>query len=58
MRSDIRFIDTEHAPKASGPYSQAIAAGPYLFLAGQIPSILKSEDHRNLHRSADQAGDR
>lgn len=37
MREDIRFIETEHAPKAIGPYSQAIAAGPYLFLSGQIP---------------------
>ena len=37
MTKDIRFIDTEHAPKAIGPYSQAIAAGPYLFISGQIP---------------------
>jgi 2-iminobutanoate/2-iminopropanoate deaminase len=28
---------TEQAPKPVGPYSQAIQAGPYLFLAGQIP---------------------
>jgi 2-iminobutanoate/2-iminopropanoate deaminase len=37
MRENIHFIDTLHAPKPNGPYSQAIAAGPYLFLAGQIP---------------------
>ena len=28
---------TENAPKPVGPYSQAVQAGPFLFLAGQIP---------------------
>ncbi|MBS0604005.1 MAG: hypothetical protein JSS60_03090 [Verrucomicrobia bacterium] len=37
MRNDVHFVDTANAPKAIGPYSQAIAAGPYLFLSGQIP---------------------
>lgn len=37
MDKGIRSIATENAPKAIGPYSQAIAAGPYLFLSGQIP---------------------
>lgn len=30
-------IHTEKAPKAIGPYSQAIASGPFLFVSGQIP---------------------
>ncbi len=30
-------IQTEKAPKAIGPYSQAIRAGGFLFLSGQIP---------------------
>ncbi len=30
-------VETEKAPKAIGPYSQAIAAGPFLFISGQLP---------------------
>jgi 2-iminobutanoate/2-iminopropanoate deaminase len=29
-------IQTEHAPAAIGPYSQAIAAGDWVFVSGQI----------------------
>jgi 2-iminobutanoate/2-iminopropanoate deaminase len=32
-----RVIQTEKAPKAIGPYSQAVQAGDFLFLSGQIP---------------------
>jgi len=32
-----QVIKTEKAPKAIGPYSQAIQAGNFLFLSGQIP---------------------
>ena len=32
-----RVIQTDKAPKAIGPYSQAIEAGSFLFLAGQLP---------------------
>jgi 2-iminobutanoate/2-iminopropanoate deaminase len=32
-----RVIHTDKAPKAIGPYSQAIQAGNFLFLSGQIP---------------------
>lgn len=32
-----KVIDTPEAPKAVGPYSQAVAAGGFLFAAGQIP---------------------
>lgn len=30
-------IQTQHAPAAIGPYSQAIKAGDLLFVSGQIP---------------------
>lgn len=32
-----RVIHADRAPKAIGPYSQAIQAGSFLFLSGQIP---------------------
>jgi 2-iminobutanoate/2-iminopropanoate deaminase len=32
----MRFIATDHAPKAIGPYSQATVTGNLLFTAGQI----------------------
>jgi 2-iminobutanoate/2-iminopropanoate deaminase len=32
-----KVIRTEKAPKAIGPYSQAIQAGNLLFISGQIP---------------------
>ena len=32
-----KVIQTDKAPKALGPYSQAIQAGNLLFLSGQIP---------------------
>jgi 2-iminobutanoate/2-iminopropanoate deaminase len=32
-----KVIQTEKAPKAIGPYSQAIQVGNFLFLSGQIP---------------------
>ncbi len=31
------FIATEDAPKAIGPYSQAVTAGGFVFASGQIP---------------------
>jgi reactive intermediate/imine deaminase len=31
------IIHTEHAPKAIGPYSQAVRAGQTVYLSGQIP---------------------
>ena len=45
----MKIIATNGAPGAVGPYSQAIAAGDYLFLSGQIPlvpetGLLVSED--------------
>lgn len=35
--SERRVIQTDAAPAAVGPYSQAIAIGDLLFTAGQIP---------------------
>jgi 2-iminobutanoate/2-iminopropanoate deaminase len=32
-----RALHTDHAPKAIGPYSQAVEAGGFLFVSGQIP---------------------
>ena len=31
------IIHSERAPKAVGPYSQAVKAGPFVFVSGQIP---------------------
>jgi 2-iminobutanoate/2-iminopropanoate deaminase len=33
----IETLHTDHAPKAIGPYAQAIKANGFLFTAGQIP---------------------
>lgn len=33
---DLRTVTTEKAPKAIGPYSQAIVSGDLVFTAGQI----------------------
>jgi 2-iminobutanoate/2-iminopropanoate deaminase len=34
--SELQFVATEHAPKAIGPYSQAVIANGFLYSAGQI----------------------
>ena len=34
---DVRSISAADAPKALGPYSQAIVAGDLIFCAGQVP---------------------
>jgi len=39
-----KVIQTDKAPKAIGPYSQAIQAGNFLFLSGQIPLDTKTGD--------------
>jgi 2-iminobutanoate/2-iminopropanoate deaminase len=35
--NEIRTIAVDDAPKAIGPYAQGIAAGGFLFTAGQVP---------------------
>lgn len=32
-----QIVSTDKAPAAIGPYSQAVWAGPFLFVSGQIP---------------------
>lgn len=39
----IKYISTNNAPQAIGPYSQAIEAKPFLFTSGQIPLNEKGE---------------
>jgi len=40
---NLETISTEAAPKAIGPYSQAIRAGHLLFTSGQIPLDLTGQ---------------
>jgi len=39
----IKYVSTDKAPQAIGPYSQAIEAKPFLFTSGQIPLNEKGE---------------
>jgi len=32
-----KIITSDHAPQAIGPYSQAVEAGGFIFVSGQIP---------------------
>ncbi len=34
-------ISTDQAPPAIGPYTQALAVGPFVFVSGQIPADTK-----------------
>lgn len=33
----MKYIMTDKAPKALGPYSQAVVAGNFVFVSGQLP---------------------
>lgn len=33
----LKIIHTENAPKAVGPYSQAVKAGGFIYVSGQLP---------------------
>ena len=37
--SKIKSISTINAPEALGPYSQAIKAGGFIYISGQIPLV-------------------
>jgi 2-iminobutanoate/2-iminopropanoate deaminase len=37
MKNSIQKIETDKAPKAIGPYSQATLADGFMFISGQIP---------------------
>jgi 2-iminobutanoate/2-iminopropanoate deaminase len=39
MNKTLEIVNTDHAPKAIGPYSQAIKASGLVFVSGQIPLI-------------------
>jgi len=45
-----RAISTDAAPRAVGPYSQAVVAGGFVFLSGQVPldprtgKLIESDD--------------
>ncbi len=39
-----KIIHTDHAPKAVGPYSQAVMIGDFLFCSGQISIDPKTQD--------------
>ena len=51
-----KVIQTDKAPKAIGPYSQAIQAGNLLFLSGQIPLDPKTGELRegDIHQQTQQ----
>jgi 2-iminobutanoate/2-iminopropanoate deaminase len=38
-----RIITSDQAPAVIGPYSQAVAVGPFLFVSGQIPMNKQGE---------------
>ncbi len=40
----MKFVTSDTAPKAIGPYSQAVVAGGFLFASGQIPIDPKTGD--------------
>ena len=39
-----KIIKTTDAPQANGPYSQAIEAGGFVFVSGQIPIDIKTRN--------------
>ncbi|HYK98114.1 MAG TPA: RidA family protein [Candidatus Acidoferrales bacterium] len=44
MGQELRSVNTDKAPKAIGPYSQAIVTGDLIFCAGQVALDPKSGD--------------
>jgi 2-iminobutanoate/2-iminopropanoate deaminase len=40
----MKIVNSDKAPAAVGPYSQAIATGKLVFLAGQIPLVPGTSD--------------
>lgn len=50
------IVHTEHAPKAIGPYSQAVKVGNTVYISGQIPlepvtmTILSPEIDAQIHQ--------
>ncbi len=56
MNDPIKKIETPEAPKAIGPYSQAVWAPPFLFISGQLPidpatgKLVGSEIRQQIHQ--------
>ena len=51
-------VQTDNAPKAIGPYSQAIKANGFVFASGQIPlDPADDADSRRRHTRADRERD-
>ena len=53
----MKIIETNKAPKAIGPYSQAIEAGGFVYTSGQIPldpetGVLKGGDIKEQTRQS------
>ena len=55
----MRFISAEGAPKAVGPYSQAVVEGGFLFASGQLPLDPKTGEMvtASMEHSADRVFD-
>ena len=53
MKMEKKVIQTEKAPKAIGPYSQAIQAGRFFYISGQIPI---DPDGGRRHQPTDPSG--
>ncbi len=57
--SHLKKIETSSAPRAIGPYSQAVQAGNYLFISGQLPidpttgQIIEQEIYMQINRVLD-----
>lgn len=47
-----QIINSELAPKAIGPYSQAVKAGDFLYISGQLPL-----DHKTMKIAGETAAD-
>ncbi len=44
VAAPLRTVASEQAPKAAGPYSQAVIVGGFLFASGQLPIDPKTGD--------------
>lgn len=57
-----KIITTAEAPRAIGPYSQAVAAGGFVFVSGQIPidpktgNIIEGDIKGQVKRIMENAG--
>lgn len=56
---NIKKFETAAAPKAIGPYSQAVCAAPFVFISGQIPidpstgKMVEADIHLQINRVLD-----